>query len=199
MGNVRSLLLLGMMFSVCSMAYAGSKSISVTNELKSSPYKLVDRLGIDSKSVLIFPKSYTKMGVWTEDRYIFPGASAEFEVMIAGDKINDKPIDIIKLQLNSSITRILEFSQIQATPRLVLQFKVPAKELNKKDLSSIYIGVYIGKRLVDRLRLSADIGWTRKEYSLGNAQFLKQKLNLTLRVSCDSDDSNLLLFGYLKN
>lgn len=191
--------LLWFAFALSSSVYASDQSVSVYNELESSPYKLVERLPTVGSSALVIPEAYTKPGIWAEDRFIFPGASEDSEVLITGDKIEDKPIEIIQLQLQSNLTRILKFSEIQAKPRLVLQFKAPPQELADKSVRSIYVKLYIGKRLLDRLRLTPDSEWVRKEYALSNAQFLKQKLSLTLNMTSDSDQSMLMLFGYLKN
>jgi len=195
------LLFLGLaLFGLIRLGYAGEQTaISAYQELEVSSYRLADRLATHGTSSLILPETYTKRGVWAEDRFIFPGAPEGSEVLISGDKIDDKPINTIQLQLKSGLTRTLEFSQVQAKPKLVLQFKNPSKVAGDNSVSSVYIRVYIGSRLLDRLRLTSDGEWVRKEYSLGNAQFLKQKLTLTLSMNCDSDESMLKLFGYLKS
>jgi len=190
-----------LMLVLNSTAYAGEKTEGAVayHELESSPYRFAERLATDGASLFVFPEAYTKIGVWAEDRFIFPGSSGDADVLVGGDKIDDKPLQIIQLQLHSNTIRTLKFSQIEAKPRLVLQFKAPPNELGNSSLSSIYIRVYIGKRLLDRLRIATDSEWIRKEYQLSNAQFLKQKLTLTLSMTCDAEESMLMILGYLKN
>jgi len=198
MSDFGKVLFLWLMFSFSLSAYASEQSGATYIELQGSSYKLAEEMATHGASLLIVPEAYTKFGVWTEDRFMFPGSLEGSDVVVAYEKIDDKPIEIIQLQLRSNVTRTLEFSQIKATPTLVLQFKAPPSETNDKAVSSIYIRVYIGKMLLDRLRVSSDAEWVRKEYSLSNAQFLKQKLNLTLSMSCDAEESMLMLFGYFK-
>ncbi len=190
-----------LLLALNSTAYAGERTegAAAYHELESSPYRFAERLATDGASSFVFPEAYTKIGVWAEDRFVFPGASGDSDVLVGRDKIGDKPIQIIQLQLHENTIRTLKFSQIEAKPRLVLQFKASPNELGSESVTSIYIRVYIGKRLLDRLRIATDSEWIRKEYQLSNAQFLKQKLTLTLSMTCDAEEPILMISGYLKS
>ena len=175
-----------------------SESMLAYRELENSAYRFTDKLPTDGRSELIKPELYRKQGIWAEDRFIFPCAGKDADLIFKTSKIDDKSIETIELQLKPGLTRYLKFTDIASAAKLVVYFRVLPPAENEKTLASTYVSISIGKRLLDRVRLTPDMLWVRKEYPFKSARFLKQKLSVSLNMAAGDDNALLTIFGYTK-
>ncbi len=172
-------------------------SLFIENE--NSPYRFAEHLPTDAESSLIKPEVYLKNGVWTEDRFVFPGTTGATDLVLSRESLDGKPVELVKFQTFAGLNRRLRFDKVSPGATLVFYFKVTRsnEDVRSKENNSVYVRLYAGRKLVDRLRLSAEDGWTKKIFALHSARFLKQKLHITLEISGDDDASILSLFGYV--
>jgi len=194
---VFGLIVLTMSF-IAPQAHAAKSGKTMQRIVSSSPYSLVSQIANTGSTELSYPEVYLKRGIWAEDRFIFPGAPEDTEVLIGTALIDDTPIDVIQLQLRTAMLRSLKFSQIPPRKSLILYLRMPPVKQEGQVMVSSYVRVYLGNRLLDRVRITPDADWVRKKYPFESAQFLKQKLELTLKISSDTDAAELMLFGYVE-
>lgn len=169
----------------------------IFEEVEASPYRFSDRLATDAAAYLTSESGYTKRGVWAEDRFIFPGAEEEADILLDTTKLDDKPIEIIELQLHKSSERKLQFEQMTAGKELVLRLKASSPP-DGPEINSVYLTVYLGTKLLDKLRLAPEMDWISRRYTFKSARFLKEKLTLTLKISTEDESAQLSMLGYIK-
>lgn len=172
------------------------------SESENSVYRFAENLPTDASTVLIKPEAYVKNGVWAEDRFLFPGTKGDTDLLLGQELIGGKPVPVIQFQAYGGMDRTLRFERVIPTARLIFYFRVARREKESdrsakgKDVSSVYLSLYAGQKLVDRLRLTVEDGWVKKTFSLSTARFLKKKLKITLDIKGDDDNSVVSLFGY---
>ena len=169
-----------------SDVFAAGKTVSI-----------VETLNTQASAELIRKNFYEKPGVWQEDRFFFPGQSRSVnigrrEVLWEGE---ERPA--IMVRPLGGYTQRLIFRDVSQSSSAVFYLKSNAiRGTDETSSGAVYVRIWLGKKPIERVRISPEDGWKKVKIDLGGVRFLPARVSMILDVTTDVQQGlELNVFG----
>ncbi len=132
---------------------------------------------------------------WTQDRFVIPEQPEAEPVLVTELTYQGIPQNAIFFPPSETGTKVMQFYEVPAGSRLLLQYGIDDRGVEEKSDALIYLGVWIGNKRITRIQAPTSGGWKSDVLDLGHLAFLKRPVTVTFEITSDSPRARR--FGFL--
>jgi len=123
-------------------------------------------------------------GQWVENSFQFANYPPSVAVKKADVRIEGSSRKGVRILVADNSGIQLRFPKVKQGSKMTLFYGVQKKPTLQK-VVYFYLQLYIGKKLIRRIRASSEEGWRREEFDLGVLSFLNHEVTMTFFATSD--------------
>ena len=131
-------------------------------------------------------------GIWKDKAFLFKdneAATIEVQEQLIGGEIQKG----VHIEALANTIRRIRFEGVETGQILVLNYGMADNVFQKDENLTIYLKVWVGKKLLKRIPIFNEKGWKKEEIDLGSVAFLRSPISVTFDLIADDVQNRHLI------
>ena len=170
------------------------QSLNLQEEQRDAAYYFHEHL-LEASAVSQASGGQVLEGESRDNGFVFKGAGTGADIAETSDIIQGKSVKVIRMSPERLSTRRLQFQEVPAASRLVLQYKLQQPADSKKNVY-LYLQILWGRHVIKKIRIGTRANqWISQTIDLGVVSFLNRSFPVTFELLSDKVEGVQFFFS----